>query len=274
MTNRIQKYYSVLKMSWIQTLEYRANALVGAFAIFSGLLIEYLLLSNVFKDEIQTGSPIQNFESFNHLIIYIMMCMMVGQLKSSWHNSLMMIEEIRSGELNKYLVKPISYFPYNFMNFIGHNSLFYLVYFSIMILTLLVMGPGYLFGGVLQIIGFLIALLISVFLSYSIYFCMVCFGFWFGEVRALIIAYNMFTIFLSGQLIPIQLFPDGLKQFVMNSPFRFMVDFPVSIATAKSIDPYFLFQGVVTQICWCIIMYAIGKFIYSLGVKQYESFGA
>jgi len=274
MTNNIQKYYSVLKMSWIQTLEYRANALVGAFAIFSGLLIEYLLLSNVFKEEIQTASPIQNFESFNHLIIYIMMCMMVGQLKSSWHNSLMMIEEIRSGELNKYLVKPISYFPYNFMNFIGHNSLFYLVYFTIMILTPIIMGPGYLFGGILQIAGFLIALLISVFLSYSIYFCMVCFGFWFGEVRALIIAYNMTTIFLSGQLIPIQLFPDGLRQFVMNSPFRFMVDFPVSIATAKSIDPYFLFQGIVTQICWCIIMYGIGKFIYSLGVKQYEAFGA
>ena len=274
MTSHIQKYYSVLKMSWIQTLEYRANALVGAFAIFSGLLIEYLLLSNVFKNEIQAGSPIQNFESFNHLIIYIMMCMMVGQLKSSWHNSLSMIEEIRSGELNKYLVKPISYFPYNFMNFIGHNSLFYLVYFSIMILTPFIMGPGYLFGGILQIIGFLTALLISVFLSYSIYFCMVCFGFWFGEVRALIIAYNMLTIFLSGQLIPIQLFPDSLRQFVMNSPFRFMVDFPVSIATAKSIDLYFFFQGIVTQICWCIIMYGIGKFIYSLGVKQYEAFGA
>ena len=28
----IKKYYSVLKMSWIQTLEYRANAVVGAFA--------------------------------------------------------------------------------------------------------------------------------------------------------------------------------------------------------------------------------------------------
>ena len=43
---------------------------------------------------------------------------------------------------------------------------------------------------------------------------------------------------------------------------------------SKSIDPYFLFQGIVTQICWCIIMYGIGKFIYSLGVKQYEAFGA
>ena len=260
-------------MSWIQTLEYRANALVGAFAIFSGLLIEYLLLSRVFKYEIEVGGQIQNFSSFNHLIIYIMLCMMVGQLKSSWHNSFIMIDEIRSGELNKYLIKPISYFPYNFMNFIGHNSLFYFVYFIIMILTPLVMGPGYLFGGILQVVGFLVTLMISVFLSYSIYFCMICFSFWFGEARSLIVAYNVFTIFLSGQLIPIQLFPQGLKQFVMNSPFRFMVDFPVSIATSQSIDIHHLTQGIILQIGWCIIMYAIGKLIYMFGVRQYEAFG-
>ena len=86
-------------MSWIQTLEYRANAIVGAFAVLSALLIEYLLLSKVFHQQIASNSPIESFASFNHLIIYIMMCMMVGQLKSSWHNSMMMIDEIRSGDL-------------------------------------------------------------------------------------------------------------------------------------------------------------------------------
>ena len=75
----IKKYYSVLKMSWIQTLEYRANAVVGAFAVLSGLLIEYLLLSKVFVEEINNNSPIINssgeasFISFNHLIVYIML---------------------------------------------------------------------------------------------------------------------------------------------------------------------------------------------------------
>ena len=73
------------------------------------------MLSKVFADEIASNSPIQSFASFNHLIIYIMLCMMVGQIKSSWHNSIMMIDEIRSGELNIYLIKPISYFSYNFM---------------------------------------------------------------------------------------------------------------------------------------------------------------
>ena len=53
-----------------------------------------------------------------------------------------------------------------------------------------------------------------------------------------------------------------------------MVDFPVSIATAQSIDISTLTQGIATQIFWCIVMYVIGKFIYMLGVKQYEAFGA
>tara|TARA_B100001750_G_C15379175_1_gene531483 strand:- start:67 stop:888 length:822 start_codon:yes stop_codon:yes gene_type:complete len=270
----IKKYYSVLKMSWIQTLEYRANAVVGAFAILSGLLIEYLLLSKVFSHEISTNSPIRSFLSFNHLMIYIMLCMMVGQLKSSWHNSFIMIDEIRSGELNKYLIKPISYFPYNFMNFIGHNSLFYIVYFTMMILIPFILGPGYIFNGIPQIFGFLITLFISVFLSYSTYFSMVCVGFWFGEVRALIVSYNVFNIFLSGQLIPIALFPEGLKEFIMYSPFRFMVDFPVSIATAQNFDLDYFLSGISLQILWCGIMYAIGKIIYFFGVKQYEAFGA
>ena len=84
----------------------------------------------------------------------------------------------------------------------------------------------------------------------------------------------MFTIFLSGQLIPIQLFPEGLKQFVMNSPFRFMVDFPVSIATAQSVDVNQLIQGLALQIGWCVVMYLMGKIIYTIGVRQYEAFGA
>ena len=75
-------------------------------------------------------------------------------------------------------------------------------------------------------------------------------------------------------MIPIALFPDGLKQFVMNSPFRFMVDFPVSIATSPKFQVHDFFEGIILQIFWCLIMYIIGKTIYSFGIKQYEAFGA
>ena len=160
------KYFSVVRMTWIQTLEYKANAIVGLFAIFSGLIIEFLIWRQVFNT--QGLSEIRGF-TFNGLMAYIFLCMIVGQLKSSWVTSIEMIDSIRTGELNKYLIRPISFFTYHFMMFIGHNSLFYIVYGSLLILFPILL-PGWAFYTLLHIIGFIGALIISIYLSYSIYF--------------------------------------------------------------------------------------------------------
>ena len=88
-------------MTWIQALEYKANAIVGTFAIFSGLIIEYLIWNQVFES--QGASEIRGF-TFKGLMAYIFLCMVVGQLKSSWATSIDMIDSIRTGELNKYLI--------------------------------------------------------------------------------------------------------------------------------------------------------------------------
>ena len=103
----IKKYTAVLKINWIQALEYRANALVGIVAILSGLLIEYQIWRLIFKS--QELSSIKGF-SFQELMVFIFLSIMVGQLKSSWHTSGEMIEGIRTGDINKYLIRPISYF--------------------------------------------------------------------------------------------------------------------------------------------------------------------
>ena len=56
----IKKYSAVLKINWIQALEYRANALVGVIAIISGLFIEYQIWSLIFKS--QNLTTINGFE--------------------------------------------------------------------------------------------------------------------------------------------------------------------------------------------------------------------
>ena len=61
----IKKYSAVLKINWIQALEYRANALVGIVAILSGLLIEYQIWKLIFKS--QGLSSIKGF-SFQELM--------------------------------------------------------------------------------------------------------------------------------------------------------------------------------------------------------------
>ena len=265
----IKKYTAVLKINWIQALEYRANALVGIIAILSGLLIEYQIWNLIF---ISKGlESIRGF-SFQELMIFIFLSIMVGQLKSSWHTSGEMIEGIRTGDINKYLIRPISYFNYHFMMFIGVNSLYYIVY-SFLLLFFIIAFPGLLFPSFINMIGFLVALLISVFLSYSIYYIMICFAFWFGEVRAIVVAYNLSMTIVSGQYIPVRLFPEYVLEIIQFTPILYLVDFPVSIATGRMPIENWGFNFMIS-IGWCVVMWLIGSLVYNRGIRNYEAYGS
>ena len=53
----MKKYLSVLRINWVQALEYRSNALIGLFAILSGLFIEYQIWDLIYtaKDQEKIG---------------------------------------------------------------------------------------------------------------------------------------------------------------------------------------------------------------------------
>ena len=265
----IEKYLAVIRMTWIQSLEYKANAIVGTFAIFSGFVIEFLIWRQVFNT--QNITEVRGF-TFNGLMVYIFLCMIVGQLKSSWATSIEMIDSIRTGELNKYLIRPVSFFTYHFMMFMGHNSLFYIVY-TILLILFPILFPGWAFFTIFHVSGFIVAVLISIYLSYSIYFCMVCFSFWFGEVRSLVVAYNISNIILSGQIIPLKLFPDTMREIIYLTPLQFLVDFPVSIATAN-LPMHLWLPKMGVALLWCVIVTLAGRLIYRSGIRVYEGFGA
>ena len=264
----VEKYFSIIRMTWIQALEYKANVVVGAFAIMSGVFIEYFLWKRIF---ITRGISEINGFTFKALMVYIFLCLIVGQLKSSWVTALEMIDGIREGELNKYLIRPISYYFYHFSLFIGHNSLFYFIYFLMLIILPFAL-PGWAFNTVGQVAGFLATLTISIYLSYSIYFIMVCISFWFGEARAILIAYNLANLILSGQMIPLRLFPPSMLSIIEMTPLPYLVDVPVSIATGVLPEELWL-MSLVKGLIWSVITTIIGFWIYRLGIRRYEGFG-
>ena len=71
MNSYFKKYFYVVRMTWIQALEYKANAIVGTFAIFSGLAIEFFIWKQVFQT--QDLQEIRGF-TFNGLMTYIFLC--------------------------------------------------------------------------------------------------------------------------------------------------------------------------------------------------------
>jgi len=182
-----------------------------------------------------------------------------------------MILEIRQGLINKYLIRPVSYFWYHFMMFIGINSLYIIVYMSLLILFVYIF-PGMLFGSLISIVGFLLSLLLSIYLSYCIYFIMVCFAFWFGEVRSIVVAYNLGMLMISGQYIPIRLFPKEVLSIIEWTPIPYLVDLPVSIATGIIHQSEWL-SLMSLGVLWCLVLTIFSFIVYNIGIKGYEAYG-
>ena len=270
----MKKYFSILRINWINALEYRANALIGLFAILSGLFIEYQIWTLIFDSNNYSTISIDGVEkgyNFEQLIVFIFLSIIVGQLKSSWVTSSEMILEIRQGLINKYLIRPVSYFWYHFMMFIGINSLYFIVYMSLLILFVYIF-PGMIFQTFISIFGFLATLILSIYLSYCIYFIMVCFAFWFGEVRSIVVAYNVGMLMISGQYIPIRLFPEEVLSIVKWTPIPYLVDLPVSIATGIIPQNQWI-SSISIGFIWCLILTIICFIIYKQGIKGYEAYG-
>ena len=103
---------------------------------------------------------------------------------------------------------------------------------------------------------------------------MVCFAFWFGEVRALLAAYNISMFVLAGQIIPLDFFPDSYIKIINYTPIPYLIKFPVDIAMALEVEfnqwIYLIFIG----LCWCLIMRLLSGLLYTIGIKRYEAYGS
>ena len=101
---------------------------------------------------------------------------------------------------------------------------------------------------------------------------MACFAFWFGEVRSIVVAYNLGMLMISGQYIPIRLFPEEILNIIKWTPIPYLVDLPVSIATGLITYPHWIYE-IGLGCFWCIILTSISWFIYYLGIRDYEAYG-
>ena len=72
---------------------------------------------------------------------------------------------------------------------------------------------------------------------------------------------------LSGDLIPLPFFPDGLRQILELSPFAAMSNIPFRIYSGN-IDSKEILPAVLLQISWLILLYTAGRILTSRSLKK------
>lgn len=205
-------------------LTYRFNMLLQ---IIIGPL--YIAFSYILWKSIFTTSNLETIGGFTFqtMIIYIVITQLINNVVyddiQHW-----MAQDISSGLMVTYLLRPITYFRFHIYFKIG-NRLIALLIQAIPVGIIM----GFIFGFKIYLTSnlfmFFISVIIAFIISFLIRYFIGIFAFWFTRVHGIIWMYNMLHWILVGSFLPLSLYPQILQKISFFLPFQYASYIPAQI---------------------------------------------
>lgn len=263
----MKKYFIVAKNTWDEILTYRVNFTLWRIRTVVAVLISYFLWSSVIPSD---GSL------FGYTREAMISYILIGPILYSIifaTRSHEISENINSGDLSLWLVKPFGYFKYWFARDMGDKAMnlaFCVVEFSLLFLTLrpelyIQTNPYYL-GLVL------VAVVMAVLLQFYISCLISMMGFWSPEAWAPRFIFYVLLSFFTGSVFPLDILPEPIYQVLMVLPFAYLQYFPLKIYLGQ-MGFMEIAQGFGVLIFWTAFFYFVLMKVWKLGLKNYAASG-
>ena len=259
---------ATFQLAITSNLEYRFNYFVDALLQPTiSTLIELLLWTAVFRS---LGSQQLAGFSEQHYLVYALWAPFFSRVGVNWMYEFRMINDIESGSLNSILMRPTSFYEYYISQLMGYKILTASVSFSIPLVACwyfdLPLNLSRLPLAILLVFYYLI-------LVYTMSFLVSTLAFYWNRVHSLTAVKNLSLWFLSGELIPLDLFPEPWKQILTSLPFSSGAFIPTGYITGRieieqvlvsflSISAFLLFLG------------GLSFFLWRIGLRNYSGTGA
>jgi ABC-2 type transport system permease protein len=264
----LRKNLAAARLAVLNQLEYRVNYLIDA-AIQPAVatVIEVTLWLAILS-----GMGMKSLGGFGreYYLAYALWSTFMGRITTNWMYEFLMLDEIDSGKVNAILVRPISFYEFYFSQFIGYKLVTAVFSF------VLPLGACWVFHAPviadrLPLMFLLLAFYLA--FTYTISFCIACMAFFMNRAQSLTGMKNMMMWALTGELIPLDLYPEPLRTWMMHSPFASGVYIPVAYVTGR-IDTPLVLQSFVSIAAGLIFFAGIGSLLWGRGIRAYTGTGA
>lgn len=184
-------------------------------------------------------------------------------------------QDIRSGEINNYLIKPLSYIQSMLGKEAGHKIISNIIFFvaGALLVSILVKSDIHIqFTPHLQWLFLLIAIPSAIITSFLINFCMGLLGFWFTETDYVNYLYWTVLPLLGGYYLPVSFLPGAVEKLNWFLPFRYQLSLPLEILLNR-LSLAQLLQSLFIMLIWNIILFKLYRIMWKKGLKSYSAFG-
>lgn len=254
-------FWQLIQISFRQQLTYRTAMIAGmATNIFFGILRVAVLAALYNGKEMVNGLSMQAAVTFAGLTqAMIMFVMLFGYFE--------IMQSVSSGAVAGDLIRPVDYFLLWLGKDIGRaivnlviRGIVFFIIFALFFDVLIPQTAG-------QWLAFAVALTFSYLLSFSWRFLINLVAFWTPDALGIGRIMFLFTQFLSGFLMPLQLLPDWFGALCRLTPFPSIITTPAGIflGTLQGSD---LWLGLIQQAGWLAALLVIGQIVYRAGIRR------
>ena len=267
--HHLDKYLKIFAVGLQNTLVYRWNFLLRVLFEIVPLFGTVYLWRAIFGTRETTIGGYQ----FHSMVYYFLLTALFSSLITPTDDEWQIAADIRDGQINTLLVKPVSYFAYRLGLFFGYrvtSSLFTLP-IVLLIFTYFhsyITLPQSFSTWIIASISLFLAALLQFFLAYAI----AMIAFWLLEISTVVFIVFSFEYFLSGHMFPLDLMPAWFRSAQTWLPFTYELYFPVAVFQEK-ITGQRLVEGLLIQFCWVIVVWIIGNRLWARGLRRFQAVG-
>lgn len=245
----MKKYYLIFTQSFSQFVAYRLQILLQIIQNSLPAIITLLVLTYAKSNSISSQS----------LISYYLLVTTTAPLAfSSIDDYLDNITE--SGEVNNYLVKPISLFKSLFIKAASEKFIT-----LIFLLPLLISLLFYFKTNLNNLIWFPLILILSFALSHSFSYLVGLGCFWLDEYWPFRNLKHVTVQLLGGLVIPYSVFPNWLLKLINLTPFPYLVSWP-----GRVLQSDFTPTQLLSAIFWLILLLASCHLVQNSAIRHYS----
>ncbi len=274
---RLSVWWMILRTALGERLVYRGDFALGTLMRFLPIITQIFLWYAVFdaigEAEGENAAQIGGF-GFRDMVAYYLLTMVARAFSSMPGLASGIAQQIRDGEIKRYLIQPIDLLGFLLLTRIAHKLAYYAVAIAPFALVFFLCRSYFVSGWppLHVFVAFVGSLLMGFLIGFYFEALIGMIGFWFLEVSSLLFVFMLFSFFLSGHMFPLTLLPDGIETVVNFMPFKYLAYFPAAIFFGKIPEQQLPLEMAVEAV-WLVVLIIACRVAYARGVKRYSGFG-
>jgi len=217
-------YATVVRNSLMSTFTYRAHILFQMLGSVVGIVILWYLWKSIYAG---SGQTMLRGMGFNQTFLYVALGAALFVLMRTWAEWFIS-HQIRSGDIVVHFFRPYDHMAWTFADNLGMilGNLITITVPSLVVIFLVFGAP---FPDLVHWALFLPALLQACLLSFLVDYFIGITSFWTESIWGISAGKDVLVLLLSGAMIPLPWFPDGVRDVLLWLPFASLYNTPLSL---------------------------------------------